>query len=181
MEQSFPHLVSERLTLRRVVAEDAPVVLAGYSNPEVYRHMSVEYHSIEEVQVQLDWYESLWKGSLGTWWGICLNEDGTMIGNGGFHLWHQEHKSAELGYWILPKHQRQGYASEAIRLMCHHAFTQMGLHRIEAVVEVDNQASGSLLNKNGFTLEGTRRECEWKNNTFIDLQIWSRLSYEAIP
>lgn len=179
MQQPFPQLVSDRLILRRVRPDDAPVVLAGYGNPEINRHMSVEYHSLEEVQVQLDWYESLWSGGSGLWWGFCLKQEGTMIGNGGFHSWNQQHKSAELGYWVLSEFQRQGYASEAIRLMCNHAFTHMDLHRIEAVVETDNLGSGNLLRKNGFTLEGIRRECEWKNNGFIDLQIWSRLSTDS--
>jgi ribosomal-protein-alanine N-acetyltransferase len=144
-------------------------VLQGYHTPDMNKFMSVQYHSIEEVQVQLDWYEQLVTKQEGIWWGICLKETGEMIGNGGFHNWLQQHRIAELGYWILPAWQGKGYAQEAIAAMCKHAFTQMNIHRIEAIVEGENTASMNLLVKCGFIKESCRMECEIKNGRFIDL------------
>ena len=50
----FPKLESDRLLLRKVESQDAATVLAGYSDPLIYQHMSVSYHSLTEVQAQLD-------------------------------------------------------------------------------------------------------------------------------
>jgi ribosomal-protein-alanine N-acetyltransferase len=83
---------------------------------------------------------------------------------------------AELGYWLLPEYQGHGYALEAIQAMVHHGFQGMDLHRVEAVVESDNYPSSQVLAKAGFTMEGIRRQCEWKETSFLDLQMWSRLS-----
>ncbi len=171
----FPVLVTERLLLRRVSTEDAEAVLAGYSDPRVYQFMSVSYHNLQEIKVQLDWYERLLSAQSGIWWGICMKEGGQMIGNGGFHDWHHQHRKAELGYWLLPEFQGRGLASEAITAMINYGFAGMSLHRIEAEVETENTASSVLLRKLGFTLEGIKKECEFINERFVDLETWAKL------
>ena len=171
----FPVLDTERLLLRRVSKEDAEVVLAGYSDPRINQFMSVAYHSLYEVKVQLDCYEKLLVDQSGIWWGICLKESGQMIGNGGFHDWHHQHRKAEIGYWLLPEFQGRGLASEAVNAMLNYGFDKMILHRIEAEVEVGNTASSALLTKNGFILEGIRKECEIINEKFINIEMWAKL------
>lgn len=99
-----------------------------------------------------------------------------VIGNGGLHQYKQEHKCVELGYWILPEEQGHGYASEAIRSICAYAFTTMDVHRIEAIVEGENNASMQLLTKFGFAHEGARKECELKNGRYIDLHYFALLN-----
>ncbi len=174
----FPEITTERLLLRNIEQNDASVVLAGYSNPKIYNYISVAYHTLAEVQIQLNWYKEIFTNRTGMWWGICLKKDGMMIGNGGFHRWQKEHKCIELGYWILPEYQRKGYASEAIFAMCQYAFRHLDIHRIEAIVEGENAGSMLLLKKAGFTNEGCRKECEWKNNKFIDLYSFALLKIE---
>jgi [ribosomal protein S5]-alanine N-acetyltransferase len=166
---SFPELHTSRLLLRRVTPSDAANVLQSYDKPEMNRYMSVQYHSAEEVQVQLDWYEEIFKNRDGIWWGICLKDTGEMIGNGGFHRWSREHRCIEIGYWILPQHQQQGYAAESVNAMCAYAFEEMNIHRIEAIVEGGNKASLKFLEKYGFSNEGCRKECEVKERQYIDL------------
>lgn len=172
----FPILETERLLLRQVTQVDAASVLAGYSDPRVYQFMSVSYHNMDEVQDQLSWYESLLADERGIWWGICTEVDGKMIGNGGFHKWEHQHRKAELGYWLLPEYQGKGLASEAISAMINYGFENMSLHRIEAEVETENSASSKLLDKMGFSLEGIKRECEFINGRFIDLEFWAKLA-----
>ena len=179
MNDTFPILLSERLQLRQVVSSDAPTVLKGYSDVRVNQHMSVSYHTLEEVNVQLKWYYELFNEKTGIWWGICLKDSGEMIGNGGFHLWNKIHRNAEMGYWILPEFQKKGYASEAIREMMRYGFDHMNLHRIEAIVETENGPSSKLLKDAGFVLDGIRRDCEFVRNNFISLEIWSRLSSDG--
>jgi len=179
MNDKFPILESQRLQLRQVVGADAPVVLKGYSDVRVNKHMSVAYHSLEEVTTQLNWYGELFQNSTGIWWGICIRETGEMIGNGGFHLWNKKHRNAELGYWILPEFQGQGYASEAVKAMINFGFGHMDLHRIEAIVETENGPSSKLLKASGFVLDGIKRDCECINNKFVSLEIWSRLSSDG--
>ncbi|MFZ1749171.1 MAG: GNAT family N-acetyltransferase [Saprospiraceae bacterium] len=175
---NFPILHTARLILRQVLPSDAPIVLRGYSDPRVYQHMSISYHTLDEVQAQLDWYVELYTQHTGIWWGICLRDTGEMIGNGGFHLWSKKHLSAELGYWLLPDYQHLGFAKEAVSEMLRYGYQSMLLHRIEAIVEGDNTSSSRLMESLSFHLDGVRRACEWSGDKFIDLQIWSKLASE---
>jgi [ribosomal protein S5]-alanine N-acetyltransferase len=167
---SFPVLQTERLLLRKVEQSDADAVLKGYSNPLVNRHMSVAYYTLEEVQAQLDFYNSIYETGTGTWWAICSKDDPSIvIGNGGLNNYRPQHRCVEIGYWLYPHAQGKGYAAEAVKAICRYAFTQLDVHRIEAIVEGGNEASTKMIEKQGFVYEGTHRECELKNNKYIDL------------
>lgn len=61
---------------------------------------------------------------------------------------------ASLGYWLAEKNQRQGYMTEAGRLVIAHAFTALKLHRLCAATLPENSSSRSLLTKLGFKEEG---------------------------
>lgn len=171
---NFPVLQTERLLLRKVEQRDAPVVLQGYGDPLVNRYMSVAYNSLEEVQAQLDFYNSIYAEGTGIWWAICLKADpSTVIGNAGLNNYRSHHRCIEIGYWLLPAFQGKGYAAECVKIICEYAFAQLDVHRIEAIIEGGNDASIKLLDKLGFTCEGTHKETEIKNGKYIDLTYYA--------
>ncbi|MBK7405342.1 MAG: GNAT family N-acetyltransferase [Phycisphaerales bacterium] len=61
---------------------------------------------------------------------------------------------AFLGYWIGVEFTGRGYTTEAIGLMLRHAFGPVGLHRVEANIQPQNEPSKAVVRKNGFRLEG---------------------------
>jgi ribosomal-protein-alanine N-acetyltransferase len=66
-------------------------------------------------------------------------------------------QSATLGYWIGQPHARQGHMGRALTLLVPHAFSGLGLHRIEAACLPRNAASIRLLERAGFSREGQAR------------------------
>jgi len=83
-------------------------------------------------------------------------------------------QSASLGYWIGRRHARQGYMSEAVRAVTHHAFTRLKLHRIEAACIPENVASRRLLESCGFVREGLARrylriDGHWRDHVLFAL------------
>lgn len=66
--------------------------------------------------------------------------------------------SAFLGYKLDTAYTGKGYMTEAVRLVVEYAFTQLGLHRIEANVMPRNTASLRVVEKNGFVPEGLARK-----------------------
>ncbi len=64
-------------------------------------------------------------------------------------------KSPEFGlfYALSPAHQGQGYATEAVRVLIHYAFTQLYLQRIVATTTYDNEASIGVMRKVGMRIE----------------------------
>ncbi|HMQ92198.1 MAG TPA: GNAT family protein [Amaricoccus sp.] len=78
-------------------------------------------------------------------------------------------QSATIGYWIGPEHARQGYMSEALAAVVHHAFTALDLSRVEAACLPENAASRGLLERAGFKYEGVAQSYlqingRWRNH-----------------
>jgi ribosomal-protein-alanine N-acetyltransferase len=78
-------------------------------------------------------------------------------------------QAATIGYWIGPDHARQGYMSEALAAVVHHAFTALDLSRIEAACLPENAASRGLLERSGFKYEGVAQSYlqingRWRNH-----------------
>jgi RimJ/RimL family protein N-acetyltransferase len=67
---------------------------------------------------------------------------------------------AEGGYWVAPWARGRHVASRAMRLVCNWAFTDLGLRRVEFLVEPANKASCSVVEHLGATLEGILPEPE---------------------
>lgn len=72
-------------------------------------------------------------------------------------------KSAELGYWLSEEYWGQGIMTAAVRQICREAFARFDLLRIYAEPFAHNQGSRRVLEKAGFTCEGTMRNGVFKN------------------
>ena len=66
-------------------------------------------------------------------------------------------RSAWVGYWVSAELAGGGVATGAVALAVDHAFGPAQLHRIEATVRPENQASIRVLQKAGFREEGLFR------------------------
>ena len=63
-------------------------------------------------------------------------------------------QNATLGYFVDEHHNGRGFATEAIGLAAELAFTELGLHRVQAAVMPRNPGSLRALEKAGFRHEG---------------------------
>ncbi len=63
-------------------------------------------------------------------------------------------QAGTLGYWVGQQFARQGFMSEAIEAVVHHAFIRLDLSRIEAACLPENVASRGVLENSGFKYEG---------------------------
>ena len=63
-------------------------------------------------------------------------------------------QSCHVGYWVSRSHQRRGLATAAVGEMVRIAFTELGLHRVQADTLTDNIASQTVLARNGFVRIG---------------------------
>ena len=113
-------------------------------------------------------------------WAIVRKEDKRYLGDVGYWRIDEEHGFGEIGYSLHPEHWRKGYMSEALKVLLPYAFQKMGLHRIEANVNVDNVASSSLLVKVGFQKEAHFRENYYYNEQFLDSHIYGLLEKDLV-
>ncbi|WP_232703347.1 GNAT family N-acetyltransferase [Halobacterium wangiae] len=82
---------------------------------------------------------------------------------------------AELGYWVAPDEQGQGYATEAAELGVRYAFDDRGLHRVMARVFATNEASRRVLEAVGFEREGTLRDHYYVDGDHVDAHVYGLL------
>jgi len=89
--------------------------------------------------------------------------------------------SAYLDYQVGAPYARQGYMGEALRLALRHAFTTLGLHRLEANIQPENTASIALVRKIGFTQEGCSRRYLKIGGRWRDHERWAILREDWEP
>ncbi len=68
-----------------------------------------------------------------------------------------ERRVAEVDYCVALAHRGEGYAPDALRAVIRYLFDVIGFHRVEAVYNMDNAASGRVLAKAGMRFEGVLR------------------------
>lgn len=106
-------------------------------------------------------------------------ESNKVIGECGFHTWNKTHNRAELFYSL--RHdldKRKGLMTEALLAILGFGFAELALHRVEALVASSNTASVKLLERYGFTKEGTMREDYVVNGKNEDSECYSLLKWE---
>lgn len=98
-----------------------------------------------------------------------------LIGIIELHDLELEHSIAELSYWLAVAAWGNGYMSEALPPLLSFGFNTLSLNRIHAYHMVRNPASGRVLHKNGFKLEGLLRQRIRKWEKFEDVKLFSLL------
>lgn len=175
MTKEFPILRTERLLLRRFVDSDLNNVFKGLSHHDVIKYYGVSYQTLEATKDQMKFFTELETTETGIWWAVCSVDSETFYGAGGLNSLIKEHKKAEIGFWLLPEFWGKGIMSEAMSLICTYGFDHLGLHRIEGIVETENNNCKNAMTKLDFQHEGTMRDCEIKNGRFISLDIYAKI------
>lgn len=167
---SVPVIETPRLILRGIRQSDAEAIFATFSDEQTMEFYGrLPHASLEESRALIDSITERLAQRLAIRWGITLRGgDDEVIGSCGLFLFDEEYRRATTGYELRRAYWRQGIMSEALRGMLTFGFTEMGLHRIEAVVDDVNERSKGLLRKLGFTFEGTLRQRFWFRERYLD-------------
>jgi [ribosomal protein S5]-alanine N-acetyltransferase len=166
---SFPRIETPRLLLRQIHPEDAEAIYATFSDEAVMAFYGMLPHrSVEDSRALIERQHHWYAQREGIRWGITRKGEDTVIGSCGFHLFDEGFRRARTGYELGQTYWRQGIMSEALSAIITFAFEEMGLHRIEAVVDGVNERSKGLLRKLGFTQEGTLRQRFYVRDRYWD-------------
>jgi ribosomal-protein-alanine N-acetyltransferase len=79
-----------------------------------------------------------------------------------------DQQSAVVGYQVDERATRQGLATEMLRAAVEFAFGERRLHRLEAYILPDNEASRRTIEKMGFECEGIARKLLRINGCWTD-------------
>ena len=95
-------------------------------------------------------------------WAIVLKSSGKLIGCAGIIAdpKRQNVRTRMIGYWLGEEHWGKGYISEAVQELLRYGFNTLHLNLISAYCYPHNLRSRHVLERNGFTYEGTLRQSE---------------------
>jgi ribosomal-protein-alanine N-acetyltransferase len=173
----FPNLETERLYLRRLEKEDVKEVFALRSDKEVMKYIPRPLvKTNEEALEHIAMIDEKIENNEGINWAITLKDNPKLIGIIGHYRIKPEHFRAEIGYMLLPEYQGKGIIVEAIKETLNYGFQVMKLHSIEAIIDPENYASESVLQKSGFVKEAHLKENEYYEGRFLDTVIYSILN-----
>ncbi|HEX5356280.1 MAG TPA: GNAT family protein [Aquabacterium sp.] len=163
----WPRLIdTPRLQLRDMRAGDAQDVFDRYaSDPAVLRFLGWTRHeTVEDTRQRISFDIYRWlKGSAWVW-GLTMKAAHPQAGRvfGQIELVPMSFPSDEahhlrLGYLMAPSHWGQGLMAEAAHAVLDAAFAQPRVWRVDALCDVDNQASAAMLARIGLAREGCMR------------------------
>ncbi len=176
-EKKFPTLeLDEQYILREQTLEDTEDFFHYYTDPEVGKYiLASKPATLLEASSEVQYCRNLFYTQRGIYWTIANKNNNHMIGAIGLYI-NNAHFRGEITYDLSRTHWRQGIMQKAIHIVIHHAFEQMQLLRIEAIIHQKNIPSIQLLKKLEFTHEGTL-----KNYRYFDGKIWDIEMFATIP
>lgn len=161
-------IVTERLILRPLTAEDADDVFEWVSDPIVNRFMPYAlYDSVEQVK---EWIAGIEEDH--NHFGFELAATGKVIGSGdvGFD---SENDAYGLGYNLNRAFWGQGFTTEAAKAMIQWAYETVGARDFLACHAVENPASGRVIQKCGFRFERYGQYSRFDGSETFDAAFYS--------
>lgn len=109
-----------------------------------------------------------------TTFAFAITVNNEVVGSiGVFRKENIHSQTAEIGYYIAEPYWGKGIGTKAVKQTCEFIFSNTDIIRIFAEPFAHNAASCRILEKSGFSFEGTLRKNTIKNNTVIDMKMYS--------
>lgn len=171
-------LETERLLLRAFEEKDIPAVqsYAGYSENILYMVWgpNSENETRNFVNMAISYAEK--EPCKNHQYAVVLKENNILIGACDLSLSGDE---GEIGWILHRNYWGQGYGSEMGKTLLSFGFDELGLHRIIAHCDAENQASYRLMEKIGMRREGLFLEAR-PANKIANTKYSDELSYAIL-
>ena len=170
-------ITTDRLVLRSLRPGDERHVFAYRSVPDVVRYIPGEPKTLELVQDRVA--ERATAGRIepshptGT---LAVELDGRVIGDVLLHLDGpdgHDGRQAEIGWVLAPDMQGMGYATEAAEALVRVAFDELGVHRVWAQLDGENDASARICERLGMRREAYFQQGSWFKGQWTDLAVYA--------
>jgi RimJ/RimL family protein N-acetyltransferase len=176
---------TERLLLRKIVADDEQGMFELDNNPEVHRYLgNRSISTIDEARSVIKFIQQQYIDNGIGRWAVVEKGTNTFIGWAGFKLIKNIVNGYvdyyDIGYRLIKKYWRRGFATEAAMACLDYGFDKMDLETIYGMADVGNTASKNVLEKIGlnyiekFTFEGIEHNWfritknDWVNKKYYD-------------
>lgn len=171
---------TERLVLRRFRYTDDDAMLKYWVADEKIQSLYSEpvYSTKDEVKGLLDKYIGSYEREDYYRWAITEKGSDECIGQIAFFLVDNKNHFAEIEYCVGSSFQCKGYATEATRALITYGFEKMNLHKVQICTKTINVPSKRVIEKCGFTYEGTLRDYFCMDGVYVGRLYFSILREE---
>jgi len=166
-------LETERLTLRKLIEEDAPILARLWSDPRVTEY---EGGPRELAQVEKSLLEDARSGQPSAFdmWTLVEKETQQVVGHCGLIEKEIEgKKEIEVTYTLAQESWSKGYATEIAVALRDYAAAKLGVTRLIALIHPGNVASVRVAEKIGMRFE---REVVRPSGTVRQIYSWEAIS-----
>jgi len=164
-------LEGKTVNLRVIEKEDLPILAEWNSKPGFWGELG-EGAQLSKGDIE-KWYDKmLAEGGKGF---FIEKKDGTKVGYIDHSL---RGNMLEIGYVLIPNERRKGYCTEAAKIMVDYLFLSKDIIRVQAHTPIRNVASQKVLEKVGFSKEGTLRKSSFIRGEWTNDYIYSILREE---
>ena len=181
---SSPRLTGRGILLRRATDDDVlplwEAAVASKAELIPWLPWCHEHYSLEETAQWLALCREGWDSRESFYFVVTDEVSGSIIGACGLHRVDWPNRRADLGYWVRSGAQGSGVATEAARLLARYGLEELGLARLEIIVECGNAASERVAGKVGAKREGVLRHRLWLRECSHDAVSYS-LTVEDLP
>lgn len=151
-------LETERLIIKATSVDDIDMILKMDKQELTQKFLGgVKNKTREERIIFLEKKASKFTENIVGSLTVCLKKDNTPIGFTGLDI-NEDDNNAEISYIYDEDFTGKGYCTEACKKLIDVAFNNLNLNKIFADTIEGNIASSRVLEKLGFSHEGTRRK-----------------------
>ncbi|MDD6038974.1 MAG: GNAT family N-acetyltransferase [bacterium] len=171
---------TERMILRRFEYSDNEAMRKNWISDEKIQSMYSEpvYTTEDEVKELLDKYIGSYSREDYYRWAIIDKESNECIGQIAYFLVDNKNHFAEIEYCVGTQYQRRGLATEATKAVIAYGFERMNLHKVQICTKTINAPSKRVIEKCGFTYEGTLRDYFYMDGAYVGRLYYSMLRNE---
>lgn len=170
---------SERLMVRPMREDDFEIIWHGLKGQGIRQNKYEEETELTDVftgafcKDTVDNLVQYAKSDKAYEFRVFKKEDGSYIGGVIIKTIKRGHfQWAEVGYWLLNQHWGKGYGSEMVKVMIDIAFNELGFHRLEAHINLDNIASQNTAESAGMKFECIRKGFIFESDEWTDNMIY---------
>ena len=143
---------TEHLKIRKFVIEDAQSLYENHLEEEAKKWIPNEsYADFEETRSAINFYiDCINNRHLPYVLAVELKATGELIGDTGVNIVEGKANEVEIGYVICKKYSGKGYATELLSAMTQYVVSTFEINVLYGRVMRGNNASVSVLEKNGY-------------------------------
>ncbi|MGH6871367.1 MAG: GNAT family N-acetyltransferase [Rhizomicrobium sp.] len=170
-------LQTNRLILRPLRQADDGTIFAIMSDDDTMRFWDCP--ALRDLETAADMVAGQIEGMAGgtaCYWAVELKPSGAFLGVCDLSEIDRRQRRAEVGFLFGRVWWGNGYAVEAMEAVISHAFGALGLERLWARLHAGNESSRRLLERLGFSHEGTLKEHVVRDGARRDCLIYGRLA-----